>query len=112
MAVRLKVMCEVTLLLLVLLLNGLIASCSPAVDSIKPAETYKGPFAERPIVQQGEYWVYQLGNLRRVKTTTLPADVGFPLWLGKAWSYEGQATRVGQSPTGGHRAYLHALIAA
>jgi hypothetical protein len=51
-------------------------------------------------VQRGDYWVYQLGNLTRVKATTLAADVGFPLWLGKVWSYEGQATRVGQSPTG------------
>jgi hypothetical protein len=100
MVARWKVVHEFVLLFLVLVLSGVIASCSPTVYPVGPPETYKGPLAERPALQQGDYWVYERGNLTRVKTTALPNNVGFPLWIGKAWNYEGQATRVGQSPTG------------
>jgi hypothetical protein len=99
MVARLKVVCEL-LLFLALVLNGFIASCTPVIDAITPPETYKGPLAERPVLQPGEYWIYQRANLTRVKTTALPSNVGFPLWIGKTWTYEGQAIRVGQSPTG------------
>ena len=100
MVARLQVVHELALLFLVLLLNGFIVSCTPAIPLVTPPETYKGPVAESPALQQGDYWVYQRGNLTKVKTTALPANVGFPLWIGKTWSYEGQATRIGQSPTG------------
>lgn len=92
---------EAALLCLVLLVNVLILSCAPTVlPPPTPPENYKGPIAEHPILQQGDYWVYELGNLTRVKTTALATNIGFPLWIGKTWSYEGQGLPIGQmSPT-------------
>ena len=83
MVARLKVVCAL-LLFLALVLNEFVASCTPVIDAITPPETYKGPLAERPVLQPGEYWIYQRANLTRVKTTAFPTNVGFPLWIGKA----------------------------
>jgi hypothetical protein len=41
-------------------------------------------------VQRGEYWVYDQ-NAKRVKTNTLALDLGFPLWIGRIWSYDSEA---------------------
>ena len=75
----------------------LLSGCTPNLPPVTPPENYKGPVAERPLLQQGYYWVYQRPNLTRTKTTALMANIGFPLWIGKTWNYEGQAIRVGQS---------------
>src|SRR3974390_216686 len=56
------------------------------------------PIAEHPVLQQGDYWVYQRGNLTKTKTTTLRTNMGFPLWIGKTWSYEGQGLPRGSNP--------------
>src|ERR1043166_5758173 len=66
-----------------LLLYGLIFGCAPTIPPVTPPESYKGPVAEQPVVRPGEYWVYQTGSLNKGKTTALPANLGFPLWLGK-----------------------------
>ena len=80
-----------------LLLYGLIFGCAPTIPPVTPPESYKGPVAEQPVVRPGEYWVYQTGSLNKGKTTALPANLGFPLWLGKTWSYEGESLPIGRS---------------
>lgn len=87
------------ILLQSLTLSGLISSCTPAIPLATPPKSYKGPIAERRIQEKGDYWVYQLGNSTSTKTTALATNVEFPLWIGRIWSYEGEAVRVGQSPT-------------
>lgn len=88
-----KVLCLVVLFL------PLVGSCAPTAYLSTPPENYKGPIAERPQVQKGDYWVYQRGNLTKVKTAAMPANIEFPLWVGKRWSYEGSAGRAGQPAT-------------
>lgn len=70
-------------------------SCATA-SPINPPESYKGPVAESPLVQPSDYWIYQLANQSRTKTTKLMANIGFPLWIGKNWSFEGEALPAGQ----------------
>ena len=65
----------------------------------RPRENYKGPIAERPMVQRGDYWVYERGNLTKAKSTVLPPNIGFPLWIGKTWNYESEARTSNQPPT-------------
>ena len=84
--------------LLVIFLIGISLSCAPVTPPVTPPETYKGPISEAPILQKGEYWVYERANTTRVKTSVLAAKIGFPLWIGKNWSYEGEALLRGQSP--------------
>ncbi len=80
-----------------LLCLGVVLSCSPTnLPSTRP-ENYKGPVAERPVLQRGDYWVYQRGNATRGKSTALAANIEFPLWIGKTWSYEGASLLIGQS---------------
>jgi hypothetical protein len=86
-------------LYVVVLFLSLIAGCAPTAHLSTPPENYKGPIAERPQVQKGDYWVYQRGNLTKVKTAVMPANIEFPLWIGKRWSYEGSAVQFGQPAT-------------
>ncbi len=90
---------RVVLFLLNLVVNGLLTACTPTIPLSTPPENYKEPLAERPVLQQGDYWVYERGNLTRVKTTTLPTNIGFPLWIGKTWSYYSEALPLGHSQT-------------
>jgi hypothetical protein len=92
------VFCKVTRSFLVIFLSGLSLTCAPVTPPATPPETYKGPQAESPVLQKGEYWVYERANSTRVKTVGLAAKIGFPLWIGKSWSYEGEALLRGQSP--------------
>ncbi len=62
-----------------------------------PPENYKGPVAESPVLQRGEYWVYQRGNGTSSKITTRFPNVEFPLWIGRSWSYDGQSLARGRS---------------
>jgi hypothetical protein len=83
----------------VVLFLPLISGCTPTAHLSTPPENYKGPIVERPQIQKGDYWVYQRGNLTKFKTAALPANIEFPVWVGKRWSYEGSAARPGQPAT-------------
>ena len=82
-----------------LLAHGFFSSCASTLSSPNPPETYKGPMAERPSVQQGDYWVYERANGTRIKTAGLVVNVAFPLWIGRKWSFAGSAVRIGQPAT-------------
>jgi len=84
----------------VLLLFGLITGCAPTLPQLRPPENYKGPIAEGPILQSADYWVYERADGRRVKAgpATSLANLHFPLWVGKWWSYDSEAVRAGYSP--------------
>ena len=97
MGTRRKIIHQLHPLLPVLLLWGLISSCAPPLSSLTPPENYKGPIAERPVHQGGDYWVHQRGDGTRAKFgTALLTNIEFPLWVGKTWSYQGQALPMGQ----------------
>jgi hypothetical protein len=93
---------------LFLLLCGFVTSCAPTSSSLRvPPENYKGPLAEGPILQAGDYWVYEQGDGRKVKlgAGTLLSNLGFPLWVGKTWSYHSGSLLIGQPQTSmAHRA--------
>ncbi len=76
-----------------------VSGCAPTVAPVNPPEGYKGPVAESPLVQNGDYWVYQRANTTRGKTSALVANLGFPLWIGKTWTYDGEALLWGQPQT-------------
>ena len=99
MAFRRRIASGFSLISLVFLSHGFVTSCATQPPPTTPPENYKGPVAERPIIQQGDYWVYERGNLTRAKSGALAANIGFPLWVGKQWSYEGGAVRAGQPAT-------------
>jgi len=97
MASRCKIAYSLHFFLPHLLLFGLITGCTPLLSSLTPPENYKGPIAERPVTTAGDYWVYELADMRKVKGgTTLLANINFPLWVGKTWSYPGGALLMGQ----------------
>jgi hypothetical protein len=52
-----------------------------------------------PYPLEGGFLRLSVGYSTRTKTTALATNVEFPLWIGRTWSYEGEAVRVGQSPT-------------
>ncbi len=83
----------------VLFVCAVFASCAPTISLVRPPESYKGPLAEQPVLQQGDFWVYALGNGTRTKSTRLFPNIGFPLWVGKTWSYEGETRRRNLPPT-------------
>ena len=89
---------KTALLIAKLLVFALMLGCAPVVSPIRPPEPYKGPIAEQPSLTAGDYWVYERANATRVKTAALAAKIGFPLWIGKTWSYESEALLRGQSP--------------
>jgi hypothetical protein len=64
-----------------------------------PPENYKGPISEQPVIQQGDYWIYERGDLTRAKSTGLISNLHFPLWIGKTWRYNSGAHRPNQPPT-------------
>ena len=99
MASRWQIGSQLALLFLNFISPAFIFSCAPAVSPVAPPETYQGSIAEGPTVQKGDYWVYERANTTRTKTTALAANVGFPLWIGRKWSYEGSAVRAGQPAT-------------
>ena len=83
-----------------LLMSALIVgSCATAVNQSTPPENYKGPIAPQPVIQQGDYWIYERGDSTRLKATTLISNLHFPLWIGKTWRYESGARRSNQPPT-------------
>lgn len=79
-----------------LLVFMLVASSCATASPVNPPESYKGPVADSPRVQANAYWIYEMGNASRAKTTTLMANIGFPLWIGKNWSYDVEGHRRGQ----------------
>lgn len=80
-------------------LSGLISSCASSTPPSTLPENYKGPIAERPMLQKGDFWVFERGNATKSKTTALPSNIEFPLWKGKTWSYASEALRSGQPAT-------------
>ena len=74
-------------------------SCAVTPYGSTRPENYKGPVAERPDIQKGDYWIYQRGDLQKVRSTSLSGNIEFPLWIGKKWSYSGYAIRRGQPST-------------
>ena len=85
--------------LLLFLFNQFLASCTPSLSRALPPENYKGPVAEQPVLQQGDYWIYETGNATRAKSTRLYSNLNFPLWVGKTWSYETEVRRAHLPPT-------------
>jgi hypothetical protein len=86
-------------LLFVLLQSALGASCATTINQSMPPETYKGPLATQPLIESGDYWIYELGNSTKAKSARLFSDLHFPLWIGKTWRYEIGAHRPRQLPT-------------
>lgn len=87
-------------LLSVLVLYVFISGCAPLVSPVNPPENYKGPVAEGPKLQAGDFWVYERADGRRIKlgAGTFLSHLGFPLWVGKAWKYPSEGTRLGVDP--------------
>ena len=98
MKISLKIPHESAFCLLLLLLNQFLTSCTPALSPALPPETYEGPVAEQPVLQQGDYWIYEMGNATRAKSTRLHPNLAFPLWIGKTWSYETAVRRANLPP--------------
>ena len=75
--------------------------CVPAPSLPTPPENYRGPMAEGPVVQPGDYWVYQRGDGSKIKRGAgiMLSHVAFPLWLGKRWTDDGEARMVDQPDT-------------
>ena len=83
-----------------LLLSGLLAGCAPALPPTAPPEGYKGPVAEGPRLGAGEYWVYERGDGKRMQfgAGSFLGNLRFPLWIGRWWSYPGEATMQRHDP--------------
>lgn len=77
-----------------------IKGCAPTMSPVNPPENYKGPVAEGPKLQAGDYWIYERADGRRMKAGagTFFSHLGFPLWVGKTWKYPSEATRRGHDP--------------
>jgi len=101
MAVRCKVAyCFRFWLSFFLLLEFISPGASSTQAASTPPENYKGPIAERPIHRAGDYWIYERADLTKVTVKTgAPAQLEFPLWVGKTWNYQGEALRAGQPRT-------------
>lgn len=99
MIARWRISCRFVLLSSALFAHGMMMSCTVQPPPTTPPPNYMGPIAERPTFQRGDYWVYERGNLTRVKTVALAANVSFPLWLGRQWSFAGTAVPAGQPAT-------------
>jgi hypothetical protein len=78
-------------------LCGLLVGCAAPLPSEKPAELYQGPIAERPSFQRGDYWVYEQGDRSRITINLLAQNIGFPLWVGRTWSYDAEALPRGRN---------------
>jgi hypothetical protein len=87
------------LLFCFIFLAGLISSCASSTPPSTPSENYKGPIAERPMLQNGDFWVFEHANGTKSKTTVLPSNIEFPLWKAKTWSYASEALKRGQPAT-------------
>ena len=93
-------LCSLSLIVsLVVLTHEILSSCTPAVQLSTPPDNYKGPIAERPTIQKGDYWIYQRPNVTKFKTGSLYPNLDFPLWIGKKWSFPGGAVPVGTPQT-------------
>lgn len=95
MCARKRLNLGVRLLSLIAMTCGLLSSCAPTVQLPTPPENYKGPIAEQPAIQKGDYWVYERGGTTKLKTGSLYPNLDFPLWIGKKWTFPGSASRVG-----------------
>ena len=82
----------------ILMLCGLVGSCTPVRAPSMPPTNYTGPIAERPLQESGYSWVYVSVHGRRVTSSALFRNLGFPLWIGKSWSYESTAIIEGANP--------------
>jgi len=98
MFIQWKVTSANHLLLPVLVLCGLVASCAPRHSPPLPPADYKGPIAEQPTEDSGYSWVYESAHGRRVTMRNLFGRYGFPLWVGKSWSYDSTAIPEGTDP--------------
>ena len=84
---------------ILILINSFVASCAPAVAPVTPPASYTGPVAEQALSQDGDFWIYESTNQIRSKTNQLIEPLGFPLWIGKTWTYDGSALLMGQPAT-------------
>jgi hypothetical protein len=78
--------------------GAFIVSCAPAARLVLPPDNYRGPRAEQPVLQAGDYWVFEAGDATRQKAIGLYPNLEFPLWVGKTWSYESEARRANLPP--------------
>gem|GEM_PF-3166418 len=84
---------------LLLMSTIIVGSCATTMNQSTPPENYKGPIAAQPVIQQGDYWIYERGDSTRVKATSIISNLQFPLWIGKTWRYESEARRPNQPLT-------------
>jgi hypothetical protein len=79
----------------------ILPGCAPTLSPATPPENYKGPVAEGPVLRPSDYWIYERGDRRKTKVGagTFLGNPRFPLWVGKTWSYQGEALRAGQPQT-------------
>jgi len=80
---------------------GIVAACGPVTSTITTPtvpEGYQGPVAEFPPVQPADYWIYEIADGRKVSSRPeillKSPNFGFPLWVGKSWSYDEISTRI------------------
>lgn len=85
--------------LILLLSAGVVGSCASTMNQATPPESYNGPIATQPVIEPGDYWIYERGNSTRAKSMRLFSNLNFPLWIGKSWRYETSARRPNQPPT-------------
>ena len=83
----------------IVILCALVGSCAPRLSPPLPPADYKGPIAEQPIEDSGYSWVYESAHGRRGTRRNLYGNYGFPLWVGKSWSYEVKLVDAGINPT-------------
>lgn len=89
---------------MLVLLCSFIQGCAPRLLPDKPPENYRGPIAEGPVLQSGDYWIYRRADGTRAKlgAGNPLAKVEFPLWVGRIWKFPSTASQMGQ-PVTGHR---------
>lgn len=85
-----------------LLFSGFIVGCAPALPSPSPPANYNGPIAEGPKLLAEDYWVFEQGDGKRFRIGAGAflgsLNLRFPLWVGKWWSYPGEAIMQRQDP--------------
>lgn len=76
----------------------LLGGCATTTNQAAPPRNYQGPMASEPVIQAGDYWIYERGDSTRTKSTRMFPSLQFPLWVGKTWRYDTAARRPNQPP--------------
>lgn len=86
-----------------------VSSCAIPINQITPPDGYQGAIAGHPVIQVGDFWIYEQGDSTKAKSTTLVWNLHFPLWLGKSWRYD-VGTRRPNHPPGSKDAPVPAWV--